>query len=193
MSEKLDTTNKEERKENDARTAFKGMELNDYHYNIIKEAQNDIEITQEPFKEIVEKLNISYDEFFSVLEEFQETGVMRRFASILNHRHAGFGANAMVAWDIEEGSKGEEIGKIAASFSAVSHCYLRPKYPTWNYNLFTMIHGKTVEDTQEVINNIAKEIEYKSNLPLYSSREFKKVRIKYFCDEFKNWEEKYLN
>ena len=97
ISVKLDTTNQAEKKEKVARTDFKGMELNDYHYNIIKEAQNDIEITQEPFKEIVEKLNISYDEFFSVLEEFQETGVMRRFASILNHRHAGFGANAMVA------------------------------------------------------------------------------------------------
>ena len=193
ISVKLDTTNKAEKKEHVAKTDFKGMELNEYHYNIIKEAQNDIEITKEPFKEMVERLNTSYDEFFSVLNQFQETGVMRRFATILNHRHAGFGANAMVAWDIEEGEKGEEIGKIAASFSAVSHCYLRPKYPTWNYNLFTMIHGKTVEDTQEVISNIAKEIEYKSNLPLYSSREFKKVRIKYFCDEFKKWEEKYLN
>jgi DNA-binding Lrp family transcriptional regulator len=192
ISVKLDTTNQAEKKEKVARTDFKGMELNDYHYNIIKEAQNDIEITQEPFKKIIEKLNISYDEFFSVLNEFQETGVMRRFASILNHRHAGFGANAMVAWDIEEGEKGEEIGKIAASFSAVSHCYLRPKYPTWNYNLFTMIHGKTKEDTQEVIENIAKEIEYKSNMPLYSSREFKKVRIKYFCDEFKKWENTYI-
>ncbi|MFA9240225.1 MAG: Lrp/AsnC family transcriptional regulator [Candidatus Paceibacteria bacterium] len=192
ISVKLDTTNQAEKKEKVVRTDFKGMELNDYHYNIIKEAQNDIEITQEPFKKIIEKLDISYDEFFSVLNEFQETGVMRRFASILNHRHAGFGANAMVAWDIEEGAKGEEIGKIAASFSAVSHCYLRPKYPTWNYNLFTMIHGKTKEDTQEVIENIAKEIEYKSNMPLYSSREFKKVRIKYFCDEFKNWENTYI-
>ena len=192
ISVKLDTTNQAEKKEKVARTDFKGMELNDYHYNIIKEAQNDIEITQEPFKKIIEKLDISYDEFFAVLNEFQETGVMRRFASILNHRHAGFGANAMVAWDIEEGEKGEEIGKIAASFSAVSHCYLRPKYPTWNYNLFTMIHGKTKEDTQEVIENIAKEIEYKSNMPLYSSREFKKVRIKYFCDEFKKWENTYI-
>ncbi|MDZ7817823.1 MAG: Lrp/AsnC family transcriptional regulator [Aliarcobacter sp.] len=193
ISVKLDTTNQAEKKEKVARTDFKGMELNDYHYNIIKEAQNDIEITQEPFKKIIEKLNISYDEFFAILNEFQESGVMRRFASILNHRHAGFGANAMVARDIEEGEKGEEIGKIAASFSAVSHCYLRPKYPTWNYNLFTMIHGKTKEDTQEVIESIAKEIEYKSNMPLYSSREFKKVRINYFCDEFKNWEDKYIN
>ncbi|MDY0052983.1 MAG: Lrp/AsnC family transcriptional regulator [Aliarcobacter sp.] len=193
ISVKLDTTNNAEKKEHLAKTDFKDMNLNEYHYNIIKEAQNDIKITKEPFKEIIEKLNISYDEFFSVLNEFQEAGVMRRFASILNHRHAGFGANAMVAWDIEEDERGEEIGKIAASFSAVSHCYLRPKYPTWNYNLFTMIHGKTKEDTQEVIDSISKEIEYKSNMPLYSSREFKKIRIRYFSDEFKDWEEKYLN
>lgn len=193
ISVKLDTTDKAEKKEHVSKTDFKGMELSEYHYNIIKEAQNDIEITKEPFKNMIEKLNISYDEFFKVLNEFQETGVMRRFASILNHRQAGFGANAMVAWDIEEGDKADEIGKIAASFSAVSHCYLRPKYPTWNYNLFTMIHGKTEEDTQEVIDNISKEIEYKSNMPLYSSREFKKIRIKYFSDEFKDWEKKYIN
>lgn len=192
ISVKLDTTNKQDKKEKIAKKEFKTMDLNDYHYNIIKEAQKNIEITSEPFKDAIEKLDISYEEFFNVLKEFQDAGVMRRFASILNHRRAGFNANAMVVWDIEEGEKGEEIGKIAASFSAVSHCYLRPKYPTWNYNLFTMIHGKTKEDTQEVIDNIAKEISYKSNMPLYSSREFKKVRIKYFCDEFKEWEDKYI-
>lgn len=192
ISVKLDTTNKQDKKEKVEKKVFKELELEDYHYNIIKEAQNNIEIKSEPFKDIIEKLDITYEEFFNTLKDFQEAGVMRRFACILNHRRAGFNANAMVVWDIEEGTKGEEIGKIAASFSAVSHCYLRPKYPTWNYNLFTMIHGKTKEDTQEVIDNISKEIEYKSKMPLYSSREFKKVRIKYFSDEFKQWENKYI-
>jgi len=193
ISVKLDTTNKQEKKEKVAKKEFKKLNLTPYHYNIIKEAQNDIQITSEPFKDTIEKLDLSYEEFFSTLKEFKEAGVMRRFACILNHRKAGFSANAMVVWDIAEGSEGEKFGETAASFSAVSHCYLRPKYPTWNYNLFTMIHGKTKEDTQEVIDNIANEIEYKSNMPLYSSREFKKVRIKYFSDTFKEWEEKYIN
>lgn len=191
ISVKLDTTNKEAKKEKVDNKVLKEMELNEFHYNIIKEAQKDIKIISEPFKEVIEKLNLSYDEFFNILNQFKDAGVMRRFASILNHRHAGFGANAMVVWDIDE-NKGEEIGKIAASFSAVSHCYLRPKYPTWNYNLFTMIHGKTKEDTQAIIDSISKEIEYKDKMPLYSSREFKKVRINYFSDDFKEWENKYL-
>ena len=192
ISVKLDTTNKQDKKEKVEKKKLKDLELTPYHYNIIKEAQNDIAIVSEPFKGIIEKLDITYEEFFKVLQDFQDSGVMRRFACILNHRKAGFGANAMVAWDIEEGEEGERIGEIAASFSAVSHCYLRPKYPTWNYNLFTMIHGKTKEDTQAVIESIQKEIPYKSNMPLYSSREFKKIRIKYFSDEFKQWEDKYI-
>ncbi len=192
ISVKLDTTNKESKNEKIIKKEFKKMKLTDYHFDVIKEAQKNIEIIKEPFKKAIGNLNISYEEFFNTLNEFKETGVMRRFASILNHRKAGFNANAMVVWDIEEGEADEKIGEIAASFSAVSHCYLRPKYPSWNYNLFTMIHGKTKEDTQEVIDNISKEISYKSKMPLYSSREFKKVRIKYFCDEFKEWEDKYI-
>jgi DNA-binding Lrp family transcriptional regulator len=192
ISVKLDTTNKQDKKEVIKKKVLKSMELNDFHYSIIKEAQNDIDIVSEPFKHIIEKLNISYEVFFDTLKQFQDAGVMRRFACILNHRKAGFNANAMVAWDIEEGVEGEKIGEIAASFSAVSHCYLRPKYPTWNYNLFTMIHGKTKEDTQAVIDSISSEINYKSKMPLYSSREFKKIRIKYFSDDFKTWEEKYI-
>jgi len=95
----------------------------------------------------------------------------------------------MVVWDIED-SKGEEMGEKAAEFSAVSHCYLRPKYPNWPYNLFTMIHGKTVDETNATIKEIASEIEHFSRRPLYSTREFKKVRIKYFTPEFKEWEDK---
>ncbi len=190
ISVKLDTTGNEKKKEEVKKQNFKELELTAAHYEIVKLAQNDIQIVSEPFKETVEKLDMNYDTFFAALEEFKEAGVMRRFASILNHRKAGFNANAMVVWDIEEGDKGKEIGDSVAKYSAVSHCYLRPKYPNWQYNLFSMIHGKTKEDTQGVIDNIANEIEYKSCMPLYSSREFKKVRIDYFSDEFKIWEDK---
>ncbi len=191
ISVKLDTTNKQDKKEKVEYKEFKNMQLTPLHINLIKEIQNDIEFISEPFKNIVKKLNLDYKEFFAILNEFQKCGIMRRFASILNHRQAGFNANAMVVWDIDE-NNANNIGKIAASFSNVSHCYLRPKYKNWNYNLFTMIHGKTKEETNEVIKNIEKEIYYKSNLPLYSSREFKKTRIKYFSDDFKLWEDKYL-
>lgn len=189
ISVKLNTTGKDAKKESVAKVKRKHIELTPLHYKIISLAQHDIPIVQEPFKKLVEELNIEYDEFFDILNELREAGVMRRFAGILNHRKAGFNANAMVVWDVEE-KKSEEMGKKAAEFSAVSHCYLRPKYNNWPYNLFTMVHGKTTTETNSIIKEMASEIEHFSRRPLYSTREFKKVRIKYFTPEFERWEEK---
>ncbi len=189
---KLNTTGKDEKKEEVKRVKHTEIELTPLHHAIIRAAQYDIEMSKEPFKAIIDDLNIDYDTFFKILDELQEAGVMRRFASILNHRKAGFSANAMVVWDVDE-EKGEAVGERAAAFSAVSHCYLRPKYPNWPYNLFTMVHGKSVEETSSIIEEMASEIDSKSHMPLYSSREFKKVRIEYFTPEFEAWEDRYSN
>jgi len=189
ISVKLNTTGKDEKKEKVKKVEHKEIELSKLHHQIIRLIQYDIEITSEPFKKIIEELDTNYETFFSILEELQEAGVMRRFASILNHRKAGFNANAMVVWDVDE-ANGEDIGEKAAAFSAVSHCYLRPKYENWPYNLFTMVHGKTTDETNGIIAEMANEIESKSYMPLYSSKEFKKVRIEYFTPAFENWEEK---
>ncbi|MEN8303694.1 MAG: Lrp/AsnC family transcriptional regulator [Campylobacterota bacterium] len=188
---KLNTTGKDEKKEKVKKVVHTEVNMTPLHHDIVRKAQYDIEIVSEPFKKIIDELNISYETFFGILKELQEAGYMRRFASILNHRKAGFNANAMVVWDVDE-AKGEEIGANAAAFSAVSHCYLRPKYPNWPYNLFTMVHGKTREETNGIIADMEKEIESKSHRPLYSSREFKKVRIEYFIPADEAWEAKYI-
>ncbi len=188
---KLNTTGKDEKKEKVKKVVHTDIEMTPLHHAVVRRAQYDIDMVSEPFKNIIDELEIDYDKFFSILQELQEAGVMRRFASILNHRKAGFSANAMVVWDVDEGEKGEEIGATAAAFSAVSHCYLRPKYENWPFNLFTMVHGKTTEETNGIIADMAKEIDSKNHMPLYSSREFKKVRIEYFTPAFAAWEEQY--
>lgn len=187
ISVKLDTTGKDDKKERVKKVEHKEIELSKLHHKIIHKAQYDIEITSEPFKKAVEELGTDYETFFAILNELQEAGIMRRFASILNHRKAGFSANAMVVWDVDE-EHGEEIGATAAAFSAVSHCYLRPKYANWPYNLFTMVHGKSAEETNAIIAEMASEIKSNAYMPLYSSREFKKVRIEYFSPAFESWE-----
>ena len=187
---KLNTTGKDAKKEKVKKVIHHDIELSSLYFDVIKKIQYDIKFVSEPFADIINELNITYDELFSILQKLQEAGVMRRFASILNHRKAGFNANAMVVWDIDE-TKGESIGEKAAAFSAVSHCYLRPKYDNWPYNLFTMVHGKTTEETNAIIEEMSKEIESLSHMPLYSSREFKKVRIEYFASSFENWEKQY--
>ncbi len=187
---KLNTTGKDEKKEEVKKVVHTEINMTPLHHAIVQKAQYDIDMVSEPFKKIIDELDIDYDKFFSILKELQEAGIMRRFASILNHRKAGFNANAMVVWDVDE-TNGEEIGATAAAFSAVSHCYLRPKYANWPYNLFTMVHGKTKEETNSIIAEMANEIDAKSHMPLYSSREFKKVRIEYFTSAIEAWEKQH--
>jgi len=192
ISVKLDTTGKKAKKEKLKKLSFKNIELTDKHISVIKELQKDIDIVEEPFKEVIERLNISTNEFFDIAKELKDSGVMRRFATILNHRKAGFGANAMSVWVAPE-DKAEEIGKEIANFSAVSHCYLRPSYPNWRYNLFAMVHAKTQEECDSLINDIAKESGLKEYGKLYSTVEFKKQRIVYFDSAFEEWEREVLS
>ena len=187
ISVKMDTTGKRAKKEKLKKLAHKEIELTSEHIAVIKELQKDIEVTQEPFKKATEKLGLSYERFFELANELKEAGVMRRFATILNHRKAGFGANAMSVWAVPE-DKGEAIGKEMAEFSAVSHCYLRPSYPNWPYNLFAMVHAKTQEECDTLIEEMAKESGLTEYGKLYSTVEFKKQRLVYFDDAFKAWE-----
>jgi len=189
ISVKMDTTGKRAKKEEVKKLAHKEIELTPQHITVIKELQKDIEVVEEPFKEATLKLGLSYDDFFTIANELKESGVMRRFATILNHRKAGFDANAMSVWAVPE-DKGEKIGREMAEFSAVSHCYLRPSYPNWPYNLFAMVHAKTQEECDILIEEMAKESGLTEYGKLYSTVEFKKQRLVYFDDAFEAWEEK---
>ena len=184
----MDTTGKRAKKEKVAKAKHKAIELTPEHIAVIKALQKDIEVVEEPFKSITEELEISYDRLFALANELKEAGVMRRIATILNHRRAGFGANAMSVWAVPE-ERGEEIGRQLAEFSAVSHCYLRPSYPNWPYNLFAMVHAKTQDECDALIEEMAEETGLKEYSKLYSTKEFKKQRLVYFDDAFKKWEE----
>jgi DNA-binding Lrp family transcriptional regulator len=187
ISVKMDTTGKRAKKEKVKKTAHKEMELTSRHIAVIKELQKDIAVVSEPYRDAIERLGMDYNAFFEIANELKKNGVMRRFATILNHRKAGFGANAMSVWAVPE-EKGEEIGRQMAEFSAVSHCYLRPSYPNWPYNLFAMVHAKTQEECDTLIEEMAKESGLSEYGKLYSTVEFKKQRLVYFDDAFKEWE-----
>ncbi len=188
ISVKLDTTGKQSKKEKIHKRVYKKLNMTPRHFAVIRELQKDIPIVSEPFASIVDRLNMDYEELFSIAKELQDAGIMRRFATILNHRKAGFNANAMSVWEVPE-EMGEEMGKKIAEFRAVSHCYLRPKYPNWPYNLFAMVHAKSQEACDDIIQEIAKETGLNNFDKLYSTREFKKQRLVYFDSSFEKWEE----
>ena len=106
---------------------------------------------------------------------------MRRFAAILRHRDVGFVANGMFVWKVPEDSI-TEVGEKLGAFPQVSHCYQRPSYPDWPYNVFSMIHCKSIDEAGEVAKIIQDQINVDEYRILFSEREFKKTRVEYFVE-----------
>ena len=152
--------------------------------------QRDLPITEDPFSPLAEELGMSFEEAAAMHAEFLTTGRMRRFAAVLHHRKAGFGANAMGVWagPLDDPEALRQTGETMASFRAVSHCYQRPSYPDWPYNLFTMVHGKSEAECEQALDAIAEATGITDRHALYSTKEFKKVRVRYFTDDEAAWE-----
>ena len=155
----------------------------------IRELQKDMEIVDSPFQKAAKNLGMTEDQVFEKLHQYEEIGVMRRYAAILRHREAGFTANGMIVWKVPKGRISEVGGKLGA-FPQVSHCYERPVYPDWPYNVFSMIHCKSFEEAGKVAGQIQKQINVDEYKILFSAREFKKTRVEYFVDHDFSLEEK---
>jgi len=82
----------------------------------------------------------------------------------------------------------ETLGPRMASFRGISHCYQRPTYEDWPYSVFTMAHGRSKEECDAVLDAIAADTGIGGRATLYSSTEFKKIRLLYFTDAFRDWE-----
>jgi DNA-binding Lrp family transcriptional regulator len=153
----------------------------------IRELQIDIPLVPEPYRAMAERLGIAEEALFEIARQLQARGYLRRMAAVLYHREAGFHANAMGVWVVPP-ERTEEVGTIMGSFRGVSHCYLRPTYPDWPFNIFTMVHGQQATDCQAVIDAIAAATEIREYGLLYSTKEYKKVRLQYFTRDLDEWE-----
>ncbi|MGN6369255.1 MAG: siroheme decarboxylase subunit alpha [Phycisphaerae bacterium] len=154
---------------------------------IVRVLQEDLPLVEEPFKEWAGVAGVSERSLLEAAQWFVDSGLMRRFAAVLKHREAGISANGMGVWVVPE-AQVESFGKLAAGFGAVSHCYLRATYPDWPYSVFTMVHAPTREGCEAVLGRIAAESGVGTYAILYSTREYKKVRVRYFTPEIGEWE-----
>lgn len=155
---------------------------------VIRATQGDLPVISEPYAAAARTLGIDVDTLVAHLNAMVDRRLLRRVAAILFHRRAGFSANGMGVWKVPEG-RIDEIGPRMAAFRGISHCYQRPTYADWPYQLFTMAHGRSKEECDAILDAIHTEIEgIEDRATLYSSTEFKKIRLLYFTDDFKDWE-----
>jgi DNA-binding Lrp family transcriptional regulator len=159
---------------------------------VIRALQGPMEPVERPYDAAAEELGLGPEELLEHLRGMTERKLLRRVAAILFHRRAGFSANGMGVWKVPE----EEIletGRRMASFRGISHCYQRPTYPDWPYSVFTMAHGRSKEECDAILDSIAEECGMgpDDRATLYSSTEYKKIRLHYFTDDYARWEEEH--
>ena len=163
------------------------IELSELDLAVIRTLQGDMPVVPEPYAPAAEELGISQERLLEQLESMSDRRALRRVAAILFHRRAGFSANGMGVWRVPE-ERMLELGPRMASFRGISHCYQRPTYPDWPYSLFTMAHGRSKEECDAILDSIAADTGIEERRTLYSSTEFKKIRLLYFTDDHKRWE-----
>lgn len=156
---------------------------------LVRATQGPMEPVARPFDAAAAELGIDVEELLERMRGLVERKLLRRVAALLNHRRAGFSANGMGVWRVPE-ERVVETGRRMAAFRGISHCYQRPTYDDWPYSVFTMAHGRSKEECDAILDSIAAEcgIGPEDRATLYSSTEYKKIRLRYFTDAYAEWE-----
>jgi len=173
------------------RAEMPAPDLTDLEVATISIVQEDLPLVERPFAAQAETVGCGEAEVLEMLASFKERNLMRRFAAVMNHRSAGYKANAMGVWAVPD-ERLEEIGPQMAGFARVSHCYRRPVYDDWPYSVFTMVHGLNARDCEDTIAAIRDETGVDEYALLWSVKEYKKTRVRYFTSQWDAWRAEHL-
>ncbi|MCC7144949.1 MAG: AsnC family transcriptional regulator [Phycisphaeraceae bacterium] len=169
----------------------KAFTLSALDIQLIRVLQQHMDITPQPWDAWAREVGCTVPELLDACRRFEERKQMRRFSAVLHHREAGFAANVMGVWKVPA-DQADQYGQRMAQFQAVSHCYLRPTYDDWPYNIYTMVHGQTRQDALKVLDAIEAETGITDHAALWSMKEYKKIRVEYFTPETAAWESRHV-
>ena len=154
--------------------------LNEHEKRIVRCLQEGIPMVENPYKVIADKLETDESFIIDTINTWLETGVIRRFGARLNHRKAGFTANTLAAWRCDDY---DQLGEMFASFSWVSHCYRRPSYSEWPYELYTMVHAQSEDELHDVLATMKSNAPGAEMITLKTVKELKKTTMMYFLED----------
>ncbi len=147
---------------------------------IIVATQGGLPLVARPYHQLAEQLQISPELLMQRMRQMQESGIIRRIGVVPNHYALGYRANGMSVWDVPD-EMIDSLGKRVGNLPFVSHCYRRPRHlPQWPYNLFAMVHGKTRDEVEAQVAQIALLLgeQVRAHEILYSTRILKKTGLR---------------
>ncbi len=156
--------------------------LSDEQKRLVRLLQDGLPARPEPFAAIAKALGWPAARVIEQVREWLRTGVVRRFGAVVSHRELGYRANGMAVFRAPAAGA-DQAGGLLAEFPEVSHCYRRPPLPDFPYNLYAMVHGHSEEEVRRTVAQMAGETGLAPFDVLFSSREFKKVSMRYFEED----------
>ena len=154
---------------------------------IVRALADGIPFVPRPYAALADKAGMEEEEFLSRMKKLKEQGILRRVGAVLQHRRAGFAANALCVWSVPE-ERLDKVGEAVSREPSVSHCYSRETAPGWSYNFYAMLHAQSREGCEEIANRISAENDLGARQTFYSVREWKKAAMRYFCENLEECE-----
>ncbi len=142
--------------------------------------QDGFPLSLTPYADIAADLDVEVEAVLDSVERLRENGCIKRIGCVVNRVVTGFDSNCMVVWNVPD-DKLDEYGERVGSLPYVTLCYHRPRRPEqgWEYNLFTMVHGRDSAAVDEVIDELASEYLPVNHERLYSTATLKQTGAQY--------------
>lgn len=150
---------------------------------ILAICQDNLPASLTPYADIAAACNVTEAEVLELLQRMKASGAIRRFGATIRHQRTGWKHNAMLAWVATE-AEAVQWAPVAATHPRISHIYFRPSSaPDWPYTLYTMTHGRSVEECAAVAQDLLAMWPLRSYANLRTLRELKKTSMIYFSRE----------
>lgn len=130
-----------------------------------------------PFARMASRAGMDEQSLCALLRRWKKRGIVRRIGAVLDQGRIGFGASALVAWNVPAGRVGA-AGRALSRLPAVSHCYARRAYRSWPYRLYTMVHARDRKACLDLIEEMARSIRASGYRALFTVQELKKQKMK---------------
>ncbi len=155
-------------------------DLSEFEADLLLEIQSGFPLTATPYVDVAERLGADVADVLDAVDRLLAEGYIKRIGCVVNHVLTGFDSNCMVVWDVPDDEL-DERGVATGSLPYVTLCYHRPRRPEldWEYNLFTMIHGRDPEAVDEKIDELAAEYLPCDHERLYSTETLKQTGARY--------------
>ena len=161
--------------------AIPAAPLTERERQVVRRLQASIPVSADPFGNLARELGYDPAELLVLLQRWEQTGVIRRIGLVLRHRQLGFSANSMCVWAVAP-DRIETAGASLARSKHVTHCYERPSFASFPFNLYAMIHAKSREEAVGIFQQLGTDAGLSEGRMLWSVREFKKSSPVFFCE-----------